>query len=84
MCVQSNDSLYDPLDVSTSSYPSLPAVIANTANKGRMTKPGEIVENLGKNCNIAIAKKKMFAIRRNCSSKLRGRKVKIVYLEVTF
>lgn len=49
-----------------------------------MTKPGEMVENLGKNCKTAMARKKMFAIRRNCSNRFRGKKVMIVYFEVTF
>lgn len=49
-----------------------------------MTRPGEIVENLGKNCRMAIAKKKMFAILLNCSNRFLGRKVMMVYLEVTF
>lgn len=49
-----------------------------------MTSPGEMVENLGKNCRTAMNRKKMFAIRRNCSSRLRGKNVMIVYLEVMF
>lgn len=57
--------------------------MARTASRGRITSPGEMVENLGKNCKMAIAKKKMFAIRLNCSNKFRGKNVKIVYLEVT-
>jgi hypothetical protein len=31
----------------------------NTMSSGRMTSPGEIVENFGKNCSIAIPAKKL-------------------------
>lgn len=51
---------------------------------GKMTKPGEMVENFGKNWRILIAKKKQFATLLNCSNKFLGTNVKIVYLDVTF
>ena len=43
---------------------------------------GDAGEKIGKNWRMAMARKKMLAIRRNCSSRLRGRKVMMVYLEV--
>jgi len=30
-----------------------------TARRGRITRPGEMVENFGKNCRIAIPAKKL-------------------------
>lgn len=44
-----------------SSQPSLIAVIPKTMSRGRMTSPGEMVENFGKNCRIAIPRKKLRA-----------------------
>lgn len=64
---------------------------------GKRTIPGEIVENSGKNWRMAMKRKKleegeggygraergtyMLAMRRNCSRRLRGRKVMMVYFE---
>jgi hypothetical protein len=42
-----------------SSYPSFAAVTAKIMSNGRMTRPGETVENKGKNCKIAIRAKKL-------------------------
>jgi hypothetical protein len=35
------------------------AVIATTMRRGKITKPGEMVENLGKNWRIAMPRKKL-------------------------
>lgn len=51
---------------------------------GKMTKPGEIVENFGKNWRMLMAKKKQFATLLNCSNKFFGMNVMTVYFDVTF
>ena len=50
--------------------------------RGRMTTPGETVEKRDENWSTAMTRKKMLAMRRNCSRRLRGTKVMMVYLEV--
>lgn len=81
-----------------SSYPSFTALTVKTTISGNIAAPGEIVENFGKNCKIAMPRKNlraieilsceeeivthMFAIRLNCSNRFRGRNVITLYLEV--
>lgn len=38
------------------------AVILTTTRRGKMTKPGEMVENVGKNWRIAMPRKKLESV----------------------
>lgn len=49
---------------------------------GKITTPPLMVENLGKNCRIAIPRKNKLATLLNCSSKFLGTKVITVYFEL--